>query len=130
MISNKIKNWDEFLNEKKQKCLNLFHSTTQPISGGFNVRGNAGYGIYLAKSKRISKVFGNIVYKVKVCPLNTLVFHDNEVKKKGFFNMSKKHYDDYISQGYDSLIWYRNGKFMEMVVLDPDIIEDYSIIGY
>lgn len=117
-----------FVKENKNKCLTLYHSTTSPIVGKFRMRGRNGWGAYFAKHKKDSKVFGDLTYKVKVCPNNTLVFHDNEVKGKGFFNMSKDVYDDYVSSGYDSLLWYRKGRFQELVVLDPNIIKDYDLM--
>jgi hypothetical protein len=125
---DKVKNFKQSLNEEKLKCMTLYHSTTQPISGQFRIKGNAGYGVYFAKSIKDSKTFGDITYKVKICPQNTLIFNDNEVKGKGFFNMSKEFYDKYISEGYDSLLWYRNGRFQEFIALKPEIIIDYEVM--
>lgn len=88
------------------------------------MRGNNGWGVYFSKKKRYSQTFGDLTYKVKVCPKNTLRFDDNEVKGKGFFNMTKEKYDYYREQGYDSLVWYRNGTFKELVVLTNDIIKN------
>ena len=114
--------------EEKLKCMTLYHSTTQPIIGEFRVKGNAGYGVHFAKSIKDSKTFGDITYKVKIRPQHTLIFHDNEVKGKGFFYMSKEFYSKYISYGYDSLLWYRNGRFQEFIALNPEIIIDYEVM--
>lgn len=113
---------------EKGKCITLYHSTTQVISGQFRIKGNCGYGAYFAKSIKDSRTFGDRTYKVKICPKNTLIFHDNEVKGKGFFNMSKELYDKYTSDGYDSLLWYRNGRFQEFIALKAEIIVSYDIM--
>lgn len=125
---NKIKNVKQFTNEEKLNCMTLYHSTTRPISGQFDIKGNSGYGAYFSKSLKYTKSVGDISYKVKICPQNSLIFHDNEVRGKGFFNMSKEYYDKYISDGYDSLIWYRNGKLLEFIALKPEIIINYEMI--
>lgn len=106
----------------------MYHSTTSPIVGQFRMKGKSGYGAYFAKSSKDTEIFGDIKYKVKICPQNTLIFHDNEVRGKGFFNMTKEFYDKYISEGYDSLLWYRKGRFQELVVLRPEIIVDHEIV--
>jgi len=126
---NTIYRISEALSESK-KCLNLYHSTTNPLgTDGFRMKGNAGYGAYFAKTVRDSRTFGDITYKVKICPENTLVFNDNEVKGKGFFNMNKETYDKYISKGYDSLAWYKGGVLKEFIVLKKSIIIDYEYIN-
>lgn len=114
---------------KQDKKITLYHSTTSPIIGNFRVSNRYGfYGIYFAKSKSKSKTFGDITYKVSVNPKNTLVINDNEVKKYNFFNISKESYDKYISDGYDSIAWYKNGVLQEFVVLDNKIISNSSAL--
>lgn len=127
-MMDEIRLFKKVIKEEKIKCMTFYHSTTVPISGQFRIKGNAGYGAYFSKSIKYSKTFGDITYKVKICPQNTLTFHDNEVKGKGFFNMTKEFYDKYISEGYDSLLWYRDGKIQEFVALKPEIIVDYEVI--
>ena len=108
--------------------MKLYHSTTSILpSCGFKVKGNCGYGIYLAKSRKYSRHFGDITYSVNVQPKNTLRFDDNEVRGKGFFNMTEVHFNNYLNNGYDSLVWYRNGKIAEFIVLDTGIIKEWSI---
>lgn len=111
------------------KTLNLYHSTTQIILGDFKIKGNCGYGAYFARTKKDSLTFGDITYKVKIKPLNTLIFNDNEVKEKGFFNMSESIFNSYISLGYDSIAWLKNNKLKEFIVLDKNIITDKTIIN-
>ncbi len=108
--------------------MTLYHSTTHPIIGKFRIKGNCGYGVYFARTIRDSRTFGDITYKVNVLPKKTLIFNDNEVSGKGFFNMSRDIYDRYISDGYDSVAWYRKGRLQEFIVLRTDIISDYEII--
>lgn len=115
---------------KKNKEMTLYHSTTHPIIGKFRIKGNAGYGVYFAGTIRKSRTFGDITYKVKVSPKRTLIFNDNEVSGKGFFNMSRDIYLSYISDGYDSVVWYRKGRLQEFIALNTDIIIDYNIIRY
>jgi hypothetical protein len=107
--------------------ITLYHSTTNPIAGKWKMKGNNGYGIYLAKSLKYSKTFGDITYKVIVIPKRTLIFNDNEVRGKGFFNMTEIKYKEFI-KNYDSLAWYRKGILQEFVVLDDKIIKDYYTI--
>ena len=111
----------------KIRIMKLYHSTTNILpSMGFKVKGNCGYGVYLAKSKKYSSSFGDILYSVIVKPKNTLRFDDNDVRGKGFFNMKENDYNSYIQQGYDSLVWYRKGKLTEFILLDTKIITDWT----
>ena len=103
--------------------MNLIHCNTTPIFGTPKIKGNCGYGFYLAKSIKVAKTFGDIVTRYKVTPKNTLCFYDNEIKGKGFFNMDKITFDNYISLGYDSLAWYKNGKLQEFIALNTNILE-------
>lgn len=115
----------DILNE----VLSLYHSTTSPISGEWRVRGkNDSWGIFLTKNKKYSQTFGDLTYRVKIDPKNTLILKDNEVRKNPFFNMNKDQYDNYIKQGYDSIAWYRKDILTEFIVLDPSIIKDYNLI--
>ena len=120
----------KLMSEGSGKILSLYHGTTQALgSSGFRIKGNAGYGVYLAGDKRHSLKYGDMLYRVKVNPNNTLTFNDNEVWKKGFFNMSKEWYDKYISEGYDSIAWIVGGKIKEFIVLDLNIIKDFDYIN-
>jgi len=105
----------------------LYHSTTTPINE-FRIKGNCGYGVYFASAKKYSQTFGDITYRVKLTPNNTLIFNDNEVRGKGFFNMSELQFNDYIKAGYDSLAWYRKGKLAEFIALTTDIIIDKNLM--
>lgn len=119
----------ELMDENLGKVLSLYHGTTKLLgSSGFRIKGNAGYGVYLAGDKKHSLKYGDILYKVKVRPKNTLTFNDNEVWRKGFFNMSKEWYDKYINDGYDSISWVVGGKIKEFIVLDLSIIVDIDYV--
>ena len=108
-----------------RKSYTLYHSTIKPISGKINIKGTNGYGFYLTSRLKYSKTFGDFTYKFKVIPVKSLVLYDNDVKKHSFFNISKEHFDNYINEGYDSLIWYRKNILTEFVVLNVDIIKNY-----
>lgn len=110
------------------KTLSLYHSSHTPLIGQIRIRGNCGYGAYFARTKAYSKVFGDITYKVRLRPKNTLTFEDSGVKGAGFFNMDKLRYNSYVKAGYDSLAWYRGGKLMEFIALDASIIIDRTIV--
>ena len=108
--------------------MKLYHWSTNIVTEP-RIKGNCGYGFYLAKNKNYSRIFGDMLHKVTVSPKKTCIYNDSEVKGHAFFNIDKEHYDEYISQGYDSLAWYRNGKLTEFVVLKPEIIKDIEFIG-
>ena len=91
------------------------------------MRGNSGFGCYFARTISDSQTFGDITYKVRLLPKHTLIFNDNEVKGKGFFNMSKEMFDKY-SKHYDSIRWNQKGKLKEFLVLNTDIIKSYELI--
>ena len=114
---------------KKTNVVRLYHSTTSPISGDFRVKGkNNSHGIFFAAKKAYSKVFGDITYKVKIEPKNTLVLNDNEVAKTPFFNIKENELKDYLDKGYDSIAWNKGGKLQEFIVLDNSIIKDRDIV--
>lgn len=108
--------------------MNLYHSTTSPISKNFRIKGNCGYGAYFAKTIKDSKTFGDITYKVKIEAKKTFVIHDNDVKKYKFFNIDKEWYDKYISLGFDSIAWYKKGVLKEFIALDETIIKKFEVI--
>lgn len=114
---------------KSDKAMKLYHWSTNVVTEP-RIKGNCGYGFYMAKNKKYSRLFGDILHRVIVKPENTLTFNDREVKQHAFFNIDKEHYDDYISAGYDSLAWYRNGELCEFIALKPEIIRDIEVIGY
>ena len=114
---------------KTDKAMKLYHWSTNVVTEP-RIKGNCGYGFYMAKNKKYSRLFGDILHRVIVKPENTLVFNDKEVKQNAFFNIDKQHYDDYINAGYDSLAWYRNGELCEFIALKPEIIRDIEVIGY
>jgi hypothetical protein len=110
------------------KKYKLFHSTTNPISGEFRVKGkNNSNGIYFARTPKDSKTFGDITYKANIEPKNTLILNDNEVRKYKFFNIDEASLKEYLDKGYDSIAWYQNGKLKEFVVLDNSIIKNYDV---
>ena len=114
---------------KKTNVVRLYHSTTSPISGDFRVKGkNNSHGIFFAAKKAYSKVFGDITYKVKIEPKNTLVLNDNEVARTPFFNIKENELKDYLDKGYDSIAWNKGGKLQEFIVLDNSIIKDRDIV--
>ena len=106
----------------------LYHGTTNPLYGKIRIAGRNGWGAYFAKDKKDTQIFGDLLHKVKIVSKNSRIFIDNEVGRYPFFNISKDHYDEYIKQGYDSLIWYRRGKLKEFVVLDPSIVKNYEMV--
>ena len=110
------------------KKMTLYHWSTHVVTEP-RIKGICGYGFYLAKNKKYSRACGDMLHKVVVCPQNTLVFNDAEVKKNAFFNIDKQHYDNYISQGYDSLAWYKNGVLCEFIALVPEIIKNIEFLG-
>ena len=110
------------------KKMTLYHWSTHVVTEP-RIKGICGYGFYLAKNKKYSRACGDMLHKVVVCPQNTLVFNDAEVKKNAFFNIDKTHYDNYISQGYDSLAWYKNGVLCEFIALVPEIIKSIEFLG-
>ena len=114
---------------KSPKTMKLYHWSTNVVTEP-RIKGNCGYGFYMAKNKKYSRLFGNVLHKVTVKPENTFELFDKDVKKHAFFNIDKQHYDDYISKGYDSLAWYRNGELCEFVALKQEIIKDIEVIGY
>ena len=114
----------------KNKIMVLYHSTSRVLIGSFKIKGSCGYGSYFAKSKKDSKTFGDMTYKVKITPLNPLVINDNEIKNYNFFNISKESYDTYIKNGYDSIAWYKNGLLKEFIVLNTTIIKSRELICY
>lgn len=108
--------------------MKLYHSTTTPIIGEFKIKGNCGYGCYFAKKIKYSKTFGDITYSVNINPKNTLVINDNDVKQYKIFNINKEWFDKYISLGYDSIAWCRNGILTEFIVLNSIIIKSFELI--
>lgn len=123
-----MSNYISIINEEKLGCLKLYHSTTKPISGEFKIKGTYGYGAYFAGTAKDSQTFGNITYEVKICPENTFVLKDSEVRGTQFYNMPKQVFEKYINDGYDSVAWYRGGKIKEFIVLVPNIVKDYEVI--
>ena len=112
------------------KKVSYFHSNTTGIYGKLRLRNKSGFfGIYFSPSKQYSKKFGDFTYKTDLYPQNTLTIKDkSEFKKYGnIFNISKDSYDSLIKEGYDSIAWYRDGKLMEFIVLDTDIIGDMDL---
>ena len=108
-----------------KKTFTLYHSTTVPLSGSIKIKGKNGFGFYLSPNKKYSQTFGDITYKVTVQPNNLLIFYDNEVKGKGFFNMTKQQFDNYINKNIDSLAWVRKNKLTEFVVLKSEIVKNF-----
>ena len=108
--------------------MKLYHWSTNVVTEP-RIKGNCGYGFYMAKNRKYSRLFGDVLHKVTVMPKNTFVLNDKEVRKYPFFNIDKEHYEDYIKKGYDSLAWYRNGELCEFIALKPEIIKDIEVIG-
>lgn len=105
----------------------LYHSTTRPLIGEPKIKGRCGYGFYLAGSKKDSKTFGDLTYKINVQPKRRLDIVDNEVKGYNFFNMSEESFKEYSSK-YDCMVWSQNGRIKEVIVLDSSIIRSRSLI--
>lgn len=120
---------NKMFESKSGKVMKLYHWSTNVVTEP-RIKGNCGYGFYMAKNKKYSRLFGNILHKVTVKPENTLNFYDKDVKKNAFFNIDKQNYEKYISGGYDSLAWYRNGELCEFIALKPEIIKDIEVVGY
>ena len=108
--------------------MKLYHWSTRIITEP-RIKGNCGYGFYLAKNKKYSRAAGDMLHVVTVSPKSTCTFNDGEVKGHAFFNIDKEHYEEYIQQGYDSIAWYKNGKLAEFVVLKPEIIKNIEFVG-
>lgn len=107
-----------------------YHSNSKGLFGKFKLRNNRGfYGVYFSPSKSYSKKFGDQVYKVDLYPKKTLEIRDKKDFQKygNIFNISKEGYDNLIDEGYDSIAWYRDGKLMEFIVIDIDIIGEREI---
>lgn len=120
---------NQLYENKSSKVMKLYHWSTNVVTEP-RIKGNCGYGFYMAKNKKYSRLFGNVLHKVTVKPENTFELFDKDVRKYAFFNIDKQHYDDYINKGYDSLAWYRNGELCEFVALKQEIIKDIEVIGY
>jgi hypothetical protein len=108
--------------------MKLYHATTRTIRNQFRIKGICGFGVYFAKTKRDAKTFGDLVYMVELKPKNTLTIHDNEIKKYNFFNITQQSFDEYRSNGFDSICWMKNGKIKEFIALDVDVIISKELI--
>jgi len=116
---------------QKGKKIRYYHSNTTGLSGQFRLRNKSGFfGVYFSPSKKYSRTFGDQTYLVELSPKNTLVINNiSEFRNYGnIFNISKETHDKLISEGYDSVAWYRDGKLMEFVALDVDIIGEREIV--
>jgi hypothetical protein len=128
-----VKNGEFESNDVKyqNKKVSYFHSNTTGISGQFRLRNSSGFfGVYFSPSKKYSRTFGDQTYKTDLYPQKTLKIEkmsDFKDKYGNIFNITKEGYDKLIEDGYDSVEWYRDGKLMEFIALNTDIIGDRKL---
>lgn len=103
--------------------ITAYHGTTRVVVGQFRTKGkNNTYGAFFSPKKSYARGFGDIIYKVVLKPENYLILNDRDIAKYPFTNMGKESFDNYLKQGYDSIIWYVSGRIKEICVLDVSII--------
>ena len=56
-----------------------------------------------------------------------ILLNDSEVKGRKVFNIDKDSFDEYRKNGYDSIAWFRKGKLVEFIALDPSIVKEREI---